>query len=110
MTSANFETTTVEESPLSKSVTTDLSDVEPSAYEQRVLRDIKFTVVAKRRGNQGAPSAGPNQGGFPENMPGPLQYGNGQGIHDQPSGHPDGIEPGLNCCRHVRTSCPRPPV
>ena len=48
MTSENFETTTVEEVStveVCDSCGTDLSDVEPCAREQRVLRDIKFTVV-----------------------------------------------------------------
>ena len=48
MTGENFETTTVEEVStveVCDSCGTDLSDVEPSACEQRVLRDIKFTVV-----------------------------------------------------------------
>ena len=48
MTGENFETTTFEEIStveVCDSCGTDLSDIEPSAREQRVLRDIKFTVV-----------------------------------------------------------------
>ena len=48
MTGENFETTTVEEVStveVCDSCGTDLSDIEPSAREQRVLRDIKYTVV-----------------------------------------------------------------
>ena len=48
MTGANFETTTVEEIStveVCDSCGTDLSDVEPSAREQRVLLDIEYTVV-----------------------------------------------------------------
>ena len=47
MTGENFETTTVEEVStveVCDSCGTDLSDIEPSAREQRVLRDIKFTL------------------------------------------------------------------
>ena len=48
MTGENFETTTVEEIStveVCDSCGTDLSDIEPFAREQGVLRDIKFTVV-----------------------------------------------------------------
>ena len=47
MTGGKFRTTTVEEFStveVCDSCGTDLSDIEPSAREQRVLRDIKFTV------------------------------------------------------------------
>ena len=48
MTGENFETTTVEEIStveVCDSCGTDLSDIEPSAREQRVLLDIKYTVI-----------------------------------------------------------------
>ena len=70
MTGENFETTTVEEIStveVCDSCGTDLSDIEPSAREQRVLRDIKFTGCRPkgRRGNQGLPRVPrPNQGAF----------------------------------------------
>ena len=59
---------------------TDLSDIEPSAREQRVLRDIKFTVVDVKVDAEikDCPEChARTKGRFPENMPGPLQYGNG---------------------------------
>ena len=59
---------------------TDLSDVEPCAREQRVLRDIKFTVVDLKVDAEikDCPECrARTKGRFPENMPGPLQYGNG---------------------------------
>ena len=83
MTSENFQTTTIEEVSTVKvcdSCGTDLSDIEPSAREQRVLRDIKFTVeeVKVDAENKDCPTCGARtKGRFPENMPGPLQYGNG---------------------------------
>ena len=64
MTGENFETVTVE---ACDSCGTDLSDIEPSAREQRVLLDIKFTVKEGkgRRGYQGLPRVPrPNQGAF----------------------------------------------
>ena len=83
MTSENFETTTVEEVStveVCDSCGTDLSDVEPCAREQRVLRDIKFTVVDLKVDAEikDCPECrARTKGRFPENMPGPLQYGNG---------------------------------
>ena len=83
MTSENFQTTTIEEVStveVCDSCGTDLSDIEPSAREQRVLRDIKFTVeeVKVDAENKDSPTCGARtKGRFPENMPGPLQYGNG---------------------------------
>ena len=59
---------------------TDLSDIEPSAREQRVLRDIKFTVVEVKVDAEikDCPECrARTKGRFPENIPGPLQYGNG---------------------------------
>ena len=83
MTGENFETTTVEEVStveVCDSCGTDLSDIEPSAREQRVLRDIKFTVVEVKADAEikDCPECrARTKGRFPENMPGPLQYGNG---------------------------------
>ena len=83
MTGENFETTTVEEVStveVCDSCGTDLSDIEPSACEQRVLRDIKFTVVDLKVDAEikDCPECrARTKGRFPENMPGPLQYGNG---------------------------------
>ena len=83
MTSENFQTTTIEEVStveVCDSCGTDLSDIEPSAREQRVLRDNKFTVeeVKVDAENKDSPTCGARtKGRFPENMPGPLQYGNG---------------------------------
>ena len=80
---ANFETTTVEEVStveVCDSCGTDLSDVEPCAREQRVLRDIKFTVVDLKVDAEikDCPECrARTKGRFPENMQGPLQYGNG---------------------------------
>ena len=83
MTGDNFETVTVEEIStveVCDSCGTDLSDLEPSAREQRVLLDIKFTVkklkvVADIKDCHACHAR--TKGRFPENMPGPLQYGNG---------------------------------
>ena len=83
MTGENFETTTVEEIStvgVCDSCGTDLSDIEPSAREQRVLRDIKFTVVEVKVDAEikDCPECrARTKGHFPENMPGPLQFGNG---------------------------------
>ena len=83
MTGENFETTTVEEIStveVCDSCGADLSDIEPSAREQRVLRDIKFTVVEVKVDAEikDCPECrARTKGRFPENMPGPLQYGNG---------------------------------
>ena len=83
MTGENFETVTVEEIStveVCDSCGTDLSDIEPSAREQRVQFDIKYTV--KKLKVVGEIKDCPEcrartKGGFPENMPGPLQYGDG---------------------------------
>ena len=83
MTGENFETTTVEEIStvgVCDSCGTDLSDIEPSAREQRVLRDFKFTVVEVKVDAEikDCPECrARTKGRFPENMPGPLQFGNG---------------------------------
>ena len=83
MTGENFETTTVEEVStveVCDSCGTDLSDIESSAREQRVLRDIKFTVVEVKVDAEikDCPACSARtKGRFPENMPGPLQSGNG---------------------------------
>ena len=83
MTGENFQTTTIEEVStveVCDSCGTDLSDIEPSAREQRVLRDNKFTVeeVKVDAEIKDCPTCSARtKGRFPENMPGPLQYGNG---------------------------------
>ena len=83
MTGGNFQTTTVEEISIVEvcdSCGTDLSDIELSAHEQRVLRDINFTVeeVKVDAEIKDCPTCSARtKGRFPENMPGPLQYGNG---------------------------------
>ena len=58
----------------------DLSDVAPADHQQRVLIDIEFVCVEKRISAEikhcpacAKVSCGP----FPEQMPGPLQYGSG---------------------------------
>ena len=59
---------------------TDLSDIDPSAREQRVLLDIKFTVQKLKvvADIKDCPECrARTKGRFPENMPGPLQYGDG---------------------------------
>ena len=83
MTGENFQTTTVEEIStveVCDSCGTDLSDIEPSACEQRVLLDIKYTVeeVKFLAEIKDCPECrARTKGRFPENMPGPLQYGDG---------------------------------
>ena len=83
MTGENFETTTVEEISTVEacdSCGTDLSDIEASAREQRVLLDIKFTVKKLKvvADIKDCPECrARTKGRFPENMPGPLQYGDG---------------------------------
>ena len=82
-TSAAENSTTVEEIStvgVCDSCGTDLSDIEPSAREQRVLRDFKFTVVEVKVDAEikDCPECrARTKGRFPENMPGPLQFGNG---------------------------------
>ena len=79
----NFETVTVEEISTVEacdSCGTDFSDIEPSAREQRVLFDIKFTVQKLKvvADIKDCPECrARSKGRFPENMPGPLQYGDG---------------------------------
>ena len=83
MTGENFETTTVEEISTVEacgSCGADLSDIEPSAREQRVLLDIKFMVTKLKvvADIKDCPECrARTKGRFPENMPGPLQYGDG---------------------------------
>ena len=83
MTGENFQTTTVEEIStveVCDNCGTDFSDIEPSAREQRVLRDIRFTVeeVKVDAEIKDCPMCSARtKGRFPENMPGPLQYDNG---------------------------------
>ncbi len=58
----------------------DLSDVEPSAREERIHLDIMFEVVEKKvvAETRDCPKCRTRtKGRFPENMPGPLQYGVG---------------------------------
>ena len=83
MTGENFETVTVEEISTVEacdSCGTDLSDIEPSAREQRVLLDIKFTVKELKvvADIKDCPAChARTKGRFPENMPEPRQYGDG---------------------------------
>ena len=59
---------------------TELSDIEPSAREQRVLLDIQFTVKKLKvvADVKDCPECHARiKGRFSENMPGPLQYGDG---------------------------------
>ena len=85
MTGDNFETVAVEEISTVKacdSCGTDLSDIEPSAREQRVLFDIKFTVqklkaVADIKDCPECRARFKGRFPHPEIMPGPLQYGDG---------------------------------
>ena len=83
MTGENFKTITVEEIStveVCDSCGTDLSDIEPSAREQRVLLDIEYTVkkFMVDAENKDCPEYhARTKGRFPENMPGPLQYGDG---------------------------------
>ena len=83
ITGENFQATTVQEIStveVCDNCGIDLSDIEPSACEQRVLRDIKCTVqelkvVAEIKD---CPECRARiKGCFPENMPGPPQYGDG---------------------------------
>ena len=83
MTGENFKTITVEEIStveVCDSCGTDLSDIEPSAREQRVLLDIEYTVKKYKVDAEikDCPEChARTKGRFPENMPGPLQYGDG---------------------------------
>ena len=82
-TGGNFETVTVEETStveVCNSCGTDLSDVEPSAREERVLYDISYTIkkLKVEAEIKDCPEChARTKGRFPENMPGPLQYGDG---------------------------------
>ena len=83
MTGENFETVTVEKIftvETCDSCGIDLSDIEPSAREQRILLDIKYTVeeVMVVADIKDCPECrARTKGRFSENMPGPLQYGDG---------------------------------
>ena len=83
MTGENFRKITVEKISTVEtcdSCGTDLSDIEPSAREQRILLDIKYTVeeVKVVADIKDCPECrARTKGRFPENMPGPLQYGDG---------------------------------
>ena len=83
MTDENFQTTTIEEVAtveVCDSCGTDLSVIELSTREQRALRDIKFTVeeVKVDAEIRDCPTCSARtKRRFPENMSGPLQYGNG---------------------------------
>ena len=82
-TGKNFETVTVEEIStveVCDSCDSDLSDVDPSAREERVLYDISYTVkkIMVEAEIKDCPEChSRTKGRFPENMPGPLQYGDG---------------------------------
>ena len=83
MTSNNFEKVTVEDTSIvetCESCCTDLSDIEPSAHEQRVQRDIKYTIVERKvvaEIKNCTECHAQTKGRFPDDMPGPLQYGVG---------------------------------
>ena len=83
MTGEKFQTTSVEEISTVEacdSCGVDLSVIELSAREQRVLRGIKFTVeeVKVDAEIRDCPTCSARtKGRYPENMPAPLQYGNG---------------------------------
>ena len=78
MTAKNFETTTIEEVStveVCDSCGIDLSDIEPSAREQRVQRDIKYTVVNVKVDAEikDCPEChARTKGRFPENIPGSV--------------------------------------
>ena len=97
MTGENFETTTVEDISTVEacdSCGTDLSDIEPSTREQRVLLDIKFTVKKLKvvADIKDCPECrAQSKGCFPENMPGPLQYGDGIEALTTDSGCPNAV-------------------
>ena len=82
-TSENFETVTVEEVSTVKTCGNcgnDLSDVEPTAREERVLYDLSYKVTKLKVEAEikDCPECrSRTKGPVPENMPGPLQYGNG---------------------------------
>ena len=82
-TGGNFKTVTVEEVSAVETCNScgiDLSDVDPSAREERVLYDIEYTVKKLKviEEIKDCPEChARTKGPFPENMPGPLQYGNG---------------------------------
>ena len=83
MTGENFRKITVEKISTVEtcdSCGTDLSDIEPSAREHRILLDIKYTVeeVKVVADIKDCPECrARTKRRFPENMPGPLQYGDG---------------------------------
>ena len=122
MTGENLQKTTVEEVStveVCDSCGGDLSDVEPSAREQRVLRDIKYTsekvkVVAKIRDCPECHAR--TKGRFSENMPGPLQYGVGLQalvinlLVAQMLSLRRAAEPVQSISGPPASSCPRPPV
>ena len=79
-TGGNFKTVTVEEVSTVETCNScgiDLSDVDPSAREERVLYDIEYTVKKLKviEEIEDCPEChARTRGPFPENMPGPLQY------------------------------------
>ena len=83
MTGENFKTITVEEIStveVCDSCGAELSDIGPSAREQRVLLDIEYTVKKLKVDAEikDCPEChARTKGRLPENMPGPLQYGDG---------------------------------
>ena len=82
-TSENFETVTVEEVSTVETCGNcgnDLSDVEPTAREERVLYGLSYKVTKLKVEAEikDCPECrSRTKGTFPENMPGPLQYANG---------------------------------
>ena len=83
MTGENLRKVTVEETSTVEVCDTcgaDLSGIEPSACEERIHLDIMFEVVEKKvvaEIKQCPKCRARTKGRFPENMPGPLQYGVG---------------------------------
>ena len=81
MAGENFKTITVAEIStveVCDSCGADLSDIKTSAREQRVLLDIEYTVKTLKVDAEikDCPEChARTKGRFPENMPGPLQYG-----------------------------------
>ena len=117
--SENFRTVTIEETSTVEtcgSCGIDFSDIEPSDHEERVQVDIKFTVEKKKvtaEIKECPECRVRTKGRFPENMPGPLQYGDGVKAFVTNLLAPTccpcvGV---LNWCKPSRASnCPRPHV
>ena len=80
---SNVETVTIEEVSSVENCGncgSDLSDIDPSAREERVLYDLSYTLTklkVEAEIKKCPECYSRTKGRFPENMPGPLQYGNG---------------------------------